>query len=345
MDNILERWKRRDLTIFGKVQVIKSLALGSLIYTASCCPTPGDVVDKINKILFSFIWGKTEKIKRDTLIGSKCNGGVNMVDIQSQLEALKAAWIPRIMTENNQHWKELPKQYINKLGTDFYILKTTLSDTNSCPSIKSIPSFYQEVIISFTKSKIGKCKEIDVNQPLFGNQLLTYGEERKAISPYFINWINSGILTIKDLSITDGKLNEQYIYEKVSPKQNIYSEITIIKKCLKPYKDIIGTNIPKEEDTTVPIYMIGNEEVSDITVKKSKFFYNETIKRKVLLPKTNVMWTNLFMIENIDFEKVYCNKVVNIKDNKLAETNYKILHNILPCGENLLKWKRKDTSM
>ena len=32
MDILLERWKRRDLTLFGKVQVIKSLALASLIY-------------------------------------------------------------------------------------------------------------------------------------------------------------------------------------------------------------------------------------------------------------------------------------------------------------------------
>ena len=30
-----------------------------------------------------------------------------------------------------------------------------------------------------------------------------------------------------------------------------------------------------------------------------------------------------------------------LKDKKLSEFNYKVLHNILPCNVNLLKWKKK----
>ena len=51
-------------------------------------------------------------------------------------------------------------------------------------------------------------------------------------------------------------------------------------------------------------------------------------------------WNLIFNCEN-NFEKIYYKKIINIKDNKLAETNYKILLGILPCGTNLFRWKRK----
>ena len=34
-----------------------------------------------------------------------------------------------------------------------------------------------------------------------------------------------------------------------------------------------------------------------------------------------------------------------MKDKKLAETNFKILNNILPCNRNLFKWGKCDTNL
>ena len=67
MDGILEIWKsRRNLTLFGKVQVIKCLAMSGLIYTATNCEIPTkNIITEINTILYKFIWGKTERIKRN----------------------------------------------------------------------------------------------------------------------------------------------------------------------------------------------------------------------------------------------------------------------------------------
>ena len=63
------------------------------------------------------------------------------------------------------------------------------------------------------------------------------------------------------------------------------------------------------------------------------------------LPRTNTVWKTMFSDEDINFKKVYYKKIVTIKDTKLAETNFKILHSTLPCGENLLKWKIRDNSL
>ncbi|MCP3887247.1 MAG: hypothetical protein GY702_00005 [Desulfobulbaceae bacterium] len=55
------------------------------------------------------------------------------------------------------------------------------------------------------------------------------------------------------------------------------------------------------------------------------------------------MWQNYFDNNDICYRIVYLKKIAMINDKKLAEFNYKILHNILPCNDNLYKWKKKNT--
>ena len=49
---------------------------------------------------FTFIWGKRDRITRNTLIASVSDGGLNMLDIQSFVLAFKAAWFKRIILNN-----------------------------------------------------------------------------------------------------------------------------------------------------------------------------------------------------------------------------------------------------
>ena len=40
--------------------------------------------------------------------------------------------------------------------------------------------------------------------------------------------------------------------------------------------------------------------------------------------------------------RTFYNKVFKIKDQKLAEFNFKVFHKILPCSKNLKKWKKQE---
>ena len=343
MENMLEKWKKRELTLFGKVQVIKSLALASLIYTASCCVIPTGFIEKVNKVLFSFIWGKVERIKRNSLIGQKDVGGIGMIDIKSQFEALKAAWVPRIlMGENTHHWKELATKYINRLGENYYILRTSIDEVKKCLVLNTMPEIYQEMVVAFTKSKIVTEDNI-YNQTLFANRLLTCKSMGRVISPYFINWIKSGISNVKDLRLINGVIDEHYMYEHLNEKHNVYVEISQMQKCLNPYKRLLGSNEPGEDKTDVALYNVDWSEI-DIVEKKSKYFYQNILKQKHESPNLETFWTDKFGDIEIDFKCVYHHKIVGIKDIKLAETNFKILYNILPCGEKLVKWKKIESA-
>ena len=81
LENTLNNWKRRKLTLLGKIDIVKSLGLSKLIFIASVLPVPEKFCDQVNKITFNFIWdNKIAKIKRHTIIGERENGGLNMID-------------------------------------------------------------------------------------------------------------------------------------------------------------------------------------------------------------------------------------------------------------------------
>ena len=91
MEMLLSEWKHRKLTLFGKVLIVKILALAKLTYVFSILRVPDDVVKQIKKCVFYFIWNDRDRIKRDTVIGSIKEGGLNMVDIDCNISALKCA--------------------------------------------------------------------------------------------------------------------------------------------------------------------------------------------------------------------------------------------------------------
>jgi hypothetical protein len=67
MKTILKSWQHQNLTLFGKVCILKTLAISKLTYSASCLTVPPKIVKDINNELFHFLWGNRDKIKRNTL--------------------------------------------------------------------------------------------------------------------------------------------------------------------------------------------------------------------------------------------------------------------------------------
>ena len=94
LENTLNNWKRRKLTLLGKINIVKSLGLSELIFMASVRPVPEKFCDQVNKI--TFIWeNKIAKIKRNTIIRERENGVLNMIDFSLMNKALKCIWIKR----------------------------------------------------------------------------------------------------------------------------------------------------------------------------------------------------------------------------------------------------------
>ena len=77
--------------------------------------------------LFSYRWNnKKDKIKREGLQQDIHKGGLRMVDIEIMFKALKLAWIPKLLSPGNPHWKTLPDYYFKRVGGLNFFIKMQL---------------------------------------------------------------------------------------------------------------------------------------------------------------------------------------------------------------------------
>jgi hypothetical protein len=76
MENIINIWKRRNLTLYGKVAIIKAHLQSQLVYQLSVLPSPlSSFMKRIQKILFKYLWNnKPDKIKRTVIYNSREEG-------------------------------------------------------------------------------------------------------------------------------------------------------------------------------------------------------------------------------------------------------------------------------
>ncbi len=94
----LNSWKKWNLTLIGKITVLKTFAFPKLIYPLTVLENPStELITEINNIMYDFLWnGKPDKISRKLIIQTYENGGLKMIDIKSFINTLKASWITRL---------------------------------------------------------------------------------------------------------------------------------------------------------------------------------------------------------------------------------------------------------
>ena len=86
---------KRSLSIKGRVQVANTLLTSKLWYVATILDIPINIIAKINKTIFTYIWeNKTELIRRDSISLPTKTGGLGLLDVETQAHALKIKqWI------------------------------------------------------------------------------------------------------------------------------------------------------------------------------------------------------------------------------------------------------------
>ena len=345
IEDILQQAKKRTITLFGKVCIIKTLAISKIIYVAMCLTVPDKAIKEINQMIFGYLWGKRDRIKRKSTVNTLEKGGLNMIDLKSQISTMRASWASRIVTAPaDSLWSYLPKSYLSIFGDDYLILKTTIVNKTMFPSLKQIPEFYQDVVLSYNKSKIMSHEDFHnniMNQPIWGNRFIKLKKE----TLLFKTWVSYGIIAMKNLKIDNGKLDVDYLYSVVTEKRELYREVHILQNALKQAK--VTLSIDPTRDTNIPIHFHHTDEIYTWGPHKSKFYNNKLIEEVVIPPTSETYWqraTSLRAAKDV-IHKSYIQKVKQLKDKKLAETNFKILNNILPCSKNLCKWGIGDTDL
>ena len=103
-------WNRRDLTLMGKVTIIKSLIYFQFSYLAIPLIKPfNSLIKSIDTLTFNFLWGcKRDKVKREVIKGTISEGGLGLFDFSEFLISLKLTLIKKLIDQKFTHkWKKV----------------------------------------------------------------------------------------------------------------------------------------------------------------------------------------------------------------------------------------------
>ena len=124
MEIKLNIWLSRDLTLYGRTLLAKSLGISQLIYSASMLSVPESIIQQVQSKLFAFLWkNKKDKIKREVLYLPLSKGGLKFPCFGTMVKALRLSWISRFLLGSDESWKAIPNSYFTKLGGLPFILK------------------------------------------------------------------------------------------------------------------------------------------------------------------------------------------------------------------------------
>ena len=278
MNTLFFSWGKRNLTILGKIMIIKALVIPIFTFVASACVVPDKYRKEIESKCFKFIWdGKPDKVKRNTMIGNFEMGGLNMIDIGSYFVSLRASWVSRFVSGEMDNWKLIPYKYFRQFGKNWLIFSMNIEYKKIKDYFRYIPDFYKEILQTWIKMGGGQTKTLSHfaeirKQLIWGNKFIMF----KNKSLMFDNWINSDLIYINDILNENREISQNLILDKLKYKNNWISEFISLKKA-----------IPNEWYHTLQAQ---NSIKSVVNFQKDKFIVNG----KCIDP-TNIFIMNILM--------------------------------------------------
>ena len=98
LKQLIKGWSWRGLTLIGKVHIIKSFALPTILYRLTLISSNKEFIKKIKSFLFCFVWKGKYKVKRAVLINQIENGGLEMPDLNSLISAQRIISMKNYLT-------------------------------------------------------------------------------------------------------------------------------------------------------------------------------------------------------------------------------------------------------
>ena len=119
IEALLNRWTFRNMTVYGRIRVVKSLVLSKITHLVQIIPNPpAPLVLKIQRLINNFVWkGSTQKkvvlnIGRAELPQNK--GGLAIPNLNHFWDGLKLAWLSRLFqVHDDTTWKRLAMSKIS----------------------------------------------------------------------------------------------------------------------------------------------------------------------------------------------------------------------------------------
>lgn len=332
IQNTLNQWSQRDLTLKGKITIAKSLIISRLIYITSVVSINQKCLNMIQSKIMRFIWrGRPPKVSRDVLFQDIASGGMNAPNVESIYKSIRVSWFGKLFAN-----KDLVSSRIllNRLGLKYeHILHMNYGDI----WIKTtrISSFYTEML-----RWLREC--LPVKEPTNGTEVrmqLIWNNVaiRVGGKPIFsLALYRRDIILVDDLFDNEG---QAYTYEQF--KQS-YPGLKLNRLVYMSWYQAIplqwrrwiagSERLSPENRLTKPTVHIKSKEVN-IKFISSKFFRSKWLRE--VTPSAQIRWTNEAINFGDNWKKIYSLPFRITQSTKLQNLQFRILHRFFPTKRYL----------
>ena len=227
LKKLLNIWSSRDLSIYGRINIVKTLAISTLTFICSMLDTLNGFTDEVNNIIFRYIWkNKNPKLKKTTITRSKNDGGLGMIDFSLFDKALKISWVKRLCSKETEPWKSIPLSVLSNVGGKL-LFKCNYDIKSLCIN-KHLPKFYRNIILHWQdlNRTTPEKKEDFLNQTIWNNRFIIIGKS----SVYYRKWDQVSIQNLADIVNDEGTgfMSFNTFLEKFKIKCNFLQYLSLL---------------------------------------------------------------------------------------------------------------------
>ena len=319
LKKILNIWSSRDISIYGRVNIVKTLAISKLTFVCSVLDTPKGFTDEVNNIIFDYIWKyKNPKLKKTTIIKNKKDGGLNMLDFTLFDNALKIVWVKRLCTNDERPWKFIPLSLLSNVGGS--LLFQCHYNIQYLPLNGNLPKFYRDIISHWQKIKNinPKTKGDALNQIIWNNQFIRVNK----LSVFFPAWKKVGIEKLSCLFDNEGKtlLSLTTFMQKYNVKCNFLQYYSLLSAIPQEWKTML------KQECSLPSTEYVTPSIEKLTCK---IIYNTLLNHQHFPPPTAEKRLIEYGFNFQERQKIYSLPFRVTNEVKLSVFQYKIIHIII----------------
>ena len=244
---IVKQWMKRNLSVIGKIQVIKTFLLSQFVYVLQSILLKKEILDEINTILFRFIWKRDsidkkawERIKRNVLCNPKDKGGLDMIDLHAFQNSFLTEWACKLLDKEEDYWKRFAFSFYERMGGEaVFKSNVTLKKIKGLETITS--PFWRAVLKTWIENNTIK-QEIKRNDTICNNENITINNNVLFIEKA----IKVGIIYIKDAFINGQLISFKQYEERVGKDPTNIIDYVAIKANISKVNTLITYEVSKK---------------------------------------------------------------------------------------------------
>ena len=117
----LKLWRWRNLTVIGRIQIVKTFVIPKIMYHAGLISLDKEVIKEANSIIYDFIWKGKDKVKWSSLINNVEYGGLKAPHLESIIKTQRMMCCKKFASDQISAWKMFLLHYLKPIGGKFIL--------------------------------------------------------------------------------------------------------------------------------------------------------------------------------------------------------------------------------